>query len=290
MSTDHPTGPRDWEGASYDTLSTPQRQMGGDVLERLRPRLRGDETVLDAGCGSGRVTAELLSLVPEGRVIGVDGSPSMIEQARRLLPASVELHVQDLAELLLAVPVDAIVSTATFHWLPDHERLFARLAAALRPGAPFEAQCGGAGNIASVDAAIERLRSRAPWDLAPTGWEGPWNFATPEDTSVRLEGAGFVDVRCWLEPRPVALPEEHEHAYLRTVVLGSHLERLPEEAHDDFVEAVREELRVGGPGHPPGDDGGITLDYVRLNISATRAGGADVVETEDEIAARLRGG
>lgn len=282
MSTDQPAGPRDWEGASYDTLSTPQQQMGSDVLERLRPRLRGDEAVLDAGCGSGRVTAALLPLVPRGRVIGVDGSPSMIAEARQLLPASVDLDVQDLAELVLDVPVDAIVSTATLHWLPDHDRLFARLAAVLRPGGPFEAQCGGAGNIASVDAAIERLRSRAPWDLALTGWEGPWNFATPDETSVRLEAAGFVDVRTWLEPRPVPLTVEHEHAYLRTVVLGSHLARLPEIAHDDFVEAVRDELRT---------DGRITLDYVRLNISATRAGGeTTVAENEDEIAARLRGG
>lgn len=280
MSAEHPSGPRDWAGASYDALSTPQQQMGGDVLARLRPRLRGDETVLDAGCGSGRVTAALLPLVPNGRVIGVDGSPSMIAEARQLLPASVELQVQDLAELVLDAPVDAIVSTATFQWLPDHERLFGHLARALRPGGALEAQCGGAGNIASVAAAVDRLRQRPPWDVAFTGWEGPWNFATPERTSARLEAAGFVDVRTWLEPRPVPLPAEHEHAYLRTVVLGSHLERLPDVVHDDFVEAIRDELRV---------DGAIVLDYVRLNISATRAGGDDVVETEDEIAARLRG-
>lgn len=282
MSTDRPAGPRDWEGASYDTLSTPQQEMGGDVLARLRPRLRGDEAVLDAGCGSGRVTAALLPLVPRGRVIGVDGSPSMIAEARQLLPASVDLEVQDLAELVLDEPVDAIVSTSTFHWLPDHTRLFDRLARALRPGGPLEAQCGGAGNIASVDAAIDRLREHAPWDVALTGWEGPWNFASPEDTSVRLEAAGFVDVRTWLEPRPVPLTVENEHAYLRTVVLGSHLARLPEIAHDDFVEAVRDELRT---------DGAIVLDYVRLNISATRAGGETAVpETETGIAARLRGG
>lgn len=283
MSTDQPAGPRDWEGSSYDSLSTPQQQMGDDVLARLQPRLRGDETVLDAGCGSGRVTKALLSLVPKGRVIGVDGSPSMIEQARHLLPESVVLDVQDLAELVLDAPVDAIVSTATFHWILDHDRLFSRLAAVLRPGGSFEAQCGGAGNIASVDAAIERLRERAPWDVALTGWEGPWNFAGPDETAARLEAAGFVDVRCWLEPRPVPLTVEHEHAYLRTVVLGSHLARLPEIAHDDFVEAVRDELR--------GADGSIVLDYVRLNISATRAGGDDaVIETEAEIAARLRRG
>lgn len=282
-------GPRDWNGTQYDVLSGPQRQMGGDVLARLQPRLRGDETVLDAGCGTGLVTAELLKLVPRGRVIAVDGSASMIAQAQRLLPTEVELQVQDLADLALPDPVDAAVSTSTFHWLPDHDRLFARLAAVLRPGGPLEAQCGGAGNIASVEAAVERLRGRAPWDVALTGWSGPWNFAGPEETTTRLTAAGFVDVHCWLEPRDV-VPDD-VHSYLRTVVLGSHLERLPEEAHDRFVEDVRRELQAAADADPTtASDGRIVLDYVRLNISATREGVAAPRETEAEIAARLRGG
>jgi trans-aconitate 2-methyltransferase len=273
-------GPRDWQAEVYDRVSVPHRVWGGDVLERLA--LRGDETVLDAGCGTGRVTAELAKRLPGGHVIGVDGSPSMIAQAQRVLPPEVELQVQDLTELVLPDPVDAVISTATFHWIDDHARLFGRIAAALHPGGRLEAQCGGAGNIASVEAAIERLRTRAPWDLALTGWQGPWNFATPEETTARLEAAGFVDVRCWLEPRDVT-PEDPS-SFLRTVVLGSHLERLPVEAHDEFVEAVRHELSGDEP------EAAVTLDYVRLNISATRAGTPRGPETEDQIAARLRGG
>jgi trans-aconitate 2-methyltransferase len=283
--SDEPAGPRDWEAGTYDRLQKPHGAWGADVLGRLE--LRGDETALDAGCGTGRVTAELRRLVPRGRVIGVDGSPSMIEQAARVLPADVELQVQDLAELVVAVPVDVVVSTATFHWIEDHDRLFGCLSRALVPGGRLEAQCGGAGNIASVEAAVARLRERAPWDDALTGYADTWNFATAEDTEARLLAAGFVDVRCWLEPRDV--PLEDPHAYLRTVVLGALLDRLPEEAHDDFVEAVRAELDHGE---------GVVLDYVRLNMSATRApdGGAPVVapgtavpESVEDIAARLRG-
>lgn len=283
MSTEQP---RDWEAGVYDQVSVPHRAWGADVLARLE--LTGDETVLDAGCGTGRVTAELLKLVPRGRVIGVDGSASMIAQAQRLLPPEIELQVQDLNDLALADPVDAVISTATFHWIADHDRLFGRIAGVLRPGGQLQVQCGGAGNIASVDAAVDRLRQRAPWDVALTGWAGPWNFATPEETSARLTAAGFVDVRCWLEPRPVTLDDPH--SFLRTVVLGSHLERLPEEAHDQFVEDVRQELLTGGPDHLPMlDDGRIVLDFVRLNISARRAGATAPRETEAEIAARLRG-
>jgi trans-aconitate 2-methyltransferase len=279
-------GPRDWEAKTYDRVSTPHRAWGGDVLGRLD--LRGDETALDAGCGTGRVTAELLKLVPRGRVIGVDGSPAMIAQAGRVLPRSVELQVQDLTALVLAAPVDVIVSTATFHWIADHGVLFSRLADALVAGGRLEAQCGGAGNIASVAAAIGRLRERAPWDDAFLGWVDDWNFAEPAETEELLRAAGFVDVRCWLEPRPVVLDDAH--AFLRTVVLGSYLERLPEEAHDDFVEAVREELEV---------EGVVTLDYVRLNMSATRGDqgapapvalpGEAIPESPEDLAARLRG-
>jgi trans-aconitate 2-methyltransferase len=283
--SDENAGPRDWEAGTYDRLQKPHGAWGADVLGRLD--LRGDETALDAGCGTGRVTAELRRLVPRGRVIGVDGSPSMIEQAARVLPADVELQVQDLTELMVAVPVDVIVSTATFHWIEDHDRLFAALSRALVPGGRLEAQCGGAGNIASVQAALARLRTRAPWKDAFTGFAEDWTFAGPEETEARLLGAGFVDVRCWLEPRDV--PLEDPHAYLRTVVLGSWLDRLPEEAQDDFVEDVRAELDAGD---------GVVLDYVRLNMSATRARdagppvvapGTAVPESVDELAARLRG-
>lgn len=279
MTAGVPGGPRDWEAQVYHEVSQPHAGWGADVLDRLE--LEGNETVLDAGCGSGKVAVQIVPRVPRGHVIGVDGSPAMIEQARRLLPAEVDLYVQDLTELLLPAPVDVVASSAAFHWIADHDRLFRRIAGALRSGGRLEAQCGGAGNIASVQAAVERLRSREPWESAFTGWSGPWNFAGPEETSERLERAGFVGVRCWLTPREVRPPDAY--AFLRTVVLGSHLERLPEVAQDDFVRAVLGELTaVGG-----GDD--LVLDYVRLNLSAVRAGATPPTETEQQIAARLRG-
>src|SRR5918997_7208165 len=136
--------PRDWDAATYERLSAPIEAMGRDVLSRLE--LAGDETVLDAGCGTGRVTAALVERLPRGRVIAVDGSRAMVEEARRRLPASVDVLQADLLELELEELVDAIVSTATFHWIGDHDRLFARLRESLRPGGRLVAQCGGGGN------------------------------------------------------------------------------------------------------------------------------------------------
>jgi trans-aconitate 2-methyltransferase len=239
--------PREWNAASYDRVSDPQLAMARDVIDRLD--LRGDERVLDAGCGSGRVTEALLERVPNGHVVAVDGSEAMVGQLRERLGDRVEAFAADLLELTLEPPVDAVLSTATFHWIADHDRLFARLFAALAPGGRFAAQCGGHGNIANVVEAIDAVDHPAV-----RGWS-PWNYATPEDTSRRLRDAGFKDIWTWLQPWPVEPPDPRE--FFATVILGSHLERIPAPEHEAFVEAVLAQL-----------DEPVRVDYVRLNILA----------------------
>jgi trans-aconitate 2-methyltransferase len=241
--------PRDWNAASYQRVSAPLEAMGREVLDRLE--LDGDERVLDAGCGTGRVTAALVERLPRGHVVAVDGSPSMVEQARERLGPGVEVFVADLLELELDEPVDAILSTATFHWIPDHDRLFERLSTALRPGGRIVAQCGGAGNVASVQAAIDAVA-----EPALEGWAGPWNFQSPADTAARLERIGFTGIRTWLQD--VRVKPDDMREYLGTVMLGSHLERIPEERRAAFVEAVLTELPEPA------------IDYVRLNLSARK--------------------
>ena len=252
--TDTPTRRPDgaeWNAAVYHRVSQPHIDWGGRVLARLD--LRGDETVLDAGCGTGRLTAEVLERLPRGRVIALDGSPSMIDQARaRLGPFGerVVYLVADLLEPIPTGPVDAILSTATFHWIPDHPRLFRNLAAVLRPRGRLVAQCGGEGNIASVRAVVAELLGPVETNV----------YASPDVTRTCLLQAGFTDVECWLTPEPTELEAgEPFERYLRTVCLGAHLERLPAAERDAFVREVAR--RLGRP----------HLDYVRLNILATRA-------------------
>ncbi|NLT05999.1 MAG: methyltransferase domain-containing protein [Solirubrobacterales bacterium] len=231
--------------------------MARPVLDRLA--LAGDERVLDAGCGSGRVTRLLVDRLPHGHVVAVDGSPAMVAETAAALGDRVTALVCDLAELRLDEPVDAVFSSAVFHWVPDHDRLFAALAAALRPGGALVAQCGGAGNVERFHAVARAVADEPPFAEHLAGWEGPWNFATAEQTAARLERAGFEAVRTWLEPLPVVPPEPVE--YLRTVCLGHHLEALPQRLRRPYAEAVA--ARCGDP---------LELDYVRLNIDARRAG------------------
>ncbi len=249
------TGRRDWDARTYDRVADPQTRWGRAVLDRLP--LAGDERVLDAGCGSGRVTELLAARLPHGHVVALDASAAMIEAAReRLAPFGerVEFVVADLGRPLpLAEPLDAILSTATFHWVPDHDALFANLAAVLRPGGWLVAQCGGVGNIASVRRVLATIGD---------GWLGAAQYETPMATVRRLDAAGFVDIECWLTDEPTRFePGEPFETFLRTVILGGHVARLAPDERGAFVRTVAD--RLGEP----------MIDYVRLNIVARRGRG-----------------
>jgi len=243
----------DWDAAAYDRLADPQEEWGREVLERLE--LRGDETVLDAGCGSGRLTRLLIERLPRGTVIAVDGSPSMVDKVREVLRPQDQALLANLVDLELEAPVDAIFSNAAFHWVLDHDQLFRRLHAALRPGGRLEAQCGGEGNVAEFERAIEALSGDERFAPYLRGTLEPWKFAAVGETEVRLERAGFAVGRLWLERKRLHPPDPR--AYLRVTGLAFHLDRLPDDLGDAFVDAV-----VGSMPRP------LVLDYVRLNISA----------------------
>lgn len=267
---------RTWDGKSYDRISGPMEALGREVLARLD--LQGDETVLDAGCGSGRITQALIERLPRGRVIAVDASQSMVDAARERLegpgPPSperraehaaegdagsgdrLEVRVGDLLELELGESVDAVFSTATFHWITEHDRLFRRLRAVLRPGGRLVAQCGGEGNITTLRGQVKGVLDRDPYAEHFADWRPPWNYAGPGKTHERLLAAGFTSADCWLQPAPKE--PEHPREFLATIVFGPHVQHLPEHLREPFMDELLAE--VGEP---------VIVDYVRLNIDAT---------------------
>ncbi len=221
-----------WDADTYDRVADPQEAWAREILARAG--FEPAQTVLDAGCGSGRVTRLLLEQGLD--VVAVDADPAMVAKAREALPPQVRVEQQDLLDLELGEPVDAIFSCAVFHWIDDHERLFARLRGALRPGGRMVAQCGGHGNVANVLAAIDRR-------------EATHFFAQPEDTERRLRDAGFNEARAWLEPKPTTVADPE--TFIATVCL--HGDPRAAELAPKVVEAL---------GEPP------VIDYVRLNIEA----------------------
>jgi trans-aconitate 2-methyltransferase len=219
-----------WDAATYEQVADPQAEWAREIV--ARSGIKHGDVVLDAGCGGGRVTRQLLELTPN--VIAVDADTNMVGKARETLPESVPVYHQDLLELDIEQKVDVVFSCAVFHWITDHERLFERLHAVLKPGGRLVAQCGGHGNIQNVlDVVGER--------------PGRWLYAKPEDTEARLRAAGFGDARAWLEPKPTYVPDMVR--FVETVIL-----------HEDPDRRANAERVAARVDH---------IDYVRLNIEAT---------------------
>jgi trans-aconitate 2-methyltransferase len=257
---------REWNAAAYEGLSSPQTRWGAEFLGRLE--LRGDEDAIDAGCGTGKVTGLLLERLPRGTVLAVDGSRAMVEAAAERFAGEPRVRVehQDLLELEVEEPVDLVFSTATFHWIKDHDRLFGRLAGALKPGGRLAAQCGGEGNISRATRATREVMGRDRFRPLFEGWDDDKNYAGAAETKRRLEEVGFESAETWLHEEPTRFGSGEELArFLATVVLGGHLQRLPFEEKEAFAEAVAGEIVA--------EDGDPLLDYVRLNMTATRSGG-----------------
>lgn len=229
---------------------------------------RGDERVLDAGCGSGRLTALLARRAPGGLVVALDQSRNMALEARQTLQDAAlgrtAVLVADLCALPLAPAFDVIFSTAVFHWIGDHETLFRQLHQALAPGGLLVAQCGGGPNIGQLHRRAMTLARTARYAAYFERWRDPWNYATPEETRTRLETAGFVDIDTNLEEAPTVLPDAATYgAFLTTVILRTHLSYLP---HETIRRQFIDELVLDASR----DARGFFIDYWRLNLMARR--------------------
>jgi len=250
----------DWNADSYHKVSEPQLRWGLEVMSNLQ--LNGDEHVVDAGCGTGRLTAHLLQRLPRGRVTGLDVSEPMLEKARAELGPNVALHAVDLGSLTVALDADVVFSTATFHWIPDHDALFKGLAGLLKPGGRLHAQCGGLGNLQGFLRLASEIANTAPYSEFVGGFAYPTYFADPKDELPRLAAAGFVDAKAWLKDAPTPFKTADDfRAFVSTVVLRHALALLPHDLGQRFLDEV---VQHSAPA--------FSLDYVRLELRATRSG------------------
>ncbi|HXW05618.1 MAG TPA: methyltransferase domain-containing protein [Vicinamibacterales bacterium] len=269
----------DWDAERYHRLSDPQREWGQRVLDRLAA-LPG-ESILDIGCGTGRLTAELLARAGPGLVVGLDRSAAMLKEATRrhagvvlgpheldAAPPRIRYVRGDAAALPFVDAFDAVFSTATFHWVRDHDALFASIARALAPGGRLIAQCGGGPNLAVLLERAHRLMQSPRYARHFVGWSDPWMFADVPTTIGRLRHAGFTAIDVSLEAAPTTLPDAERYAdFLSCVCVRHHVDRLPEAERPGFLAALTAEAA--------GDTPAFTLDYWRLNIAAVKPAGAE---------------
>lgn len=253
---------REWDSGAYHRLSNPQFGWGQKVLSRLR--VRGDEVVLDVGCGTGRLTAELVKLLPCGRVIATDLSENMLRRARTTLQElkpRVSFVCADVQQLPFVKRLDGIFSTAALHWVKDHERMLRELLTALKPGGWLMAQCGGGENLARMREKVAALIASPKYAHFFQGWREPWNFVSAELMAERMRNAGFVDVKTWIEPGAFSLPDAATFKqYLATVTVHQHLARIDEpQLREEFLDDLIEQYGTE-----------FYLDYWRLNMEGKR--------------------
>ena len=256
----------EWDATSYHKLAGPQTKWGQKVLSRFE--VRGDERTIDLGCGSGRLTGELMARLPRGQLIAADRSWNMLITARANLRPAFGARVKFVQLALPAMPLvnwaDLVFSTATFHWVLDHPALFRNIFAALRPGGRLIAQCGGGPNLVNARARAEELMQSAPFAPHFRSWTRIWEYASAETTADRLRAADFVDVDTSLDEAPTTFSTEHDYReFVTTVIFHPHLAMLPDET---LKQAFLNEVSAHAARQSPP----FLLDYWRLNISARK--------------------
>jgi len=266
MAAEATTARREWNAPTYHRVSGPQFTWGQAVLDRLP--LRGDELVLDLGCGTGRLTALLLERLPRGRAIGIDLSANMLATARREMHPDLRSRIAfvhaDVSALPLIGAADAIFSTATFHWVQDHARLFRSLFQALKPGGRVVAQCGGGPNIKRQHDRAAALMRRPEFAPFYRSWIEPWEYADAATTQTRLAAAGFTAIMARVIPAPTVFPDRPAFVeFVTNVIFRQHLAPLPDdERKRAFVEALADQSAA--------DPVPFEIDYWRLDFDATR--------------------
>lgn len=241
-----------WRGDKYDRVADPQHRWGISVLDRLPDE--GVTRILDAGCGSGRVTERVLERFVEAEVVAIDNSASMLQAAQERLAGYdqrltlAEVGLEDSTSLLALGSFDAILSTGTLHWVIDHRKLFADLHRMMLCGGVLASQSGGEGSVEAVRMILEDLGVE---------WRGMNNYANADDTQEHLLAAGFDRVECWMTDEPVVF-DDHDalRSYLLDGVIAPYVSSLTGEARKEIAAEVA--ARLPAP----------ELRFVRLNIRA----------------------
>jgi len=258
-----------WNAADYAANSAVQLHWAREIIARLH--LRGDEHILDIGCGDGKITAELARAVPQGLVVGTDASAEMIRFARKTFPAAqfphLKFQIADARKILFTARFDLVFSNAALHWVDDHEAILHGAAAVLKPGGRLAVSCGGKGNAHDVFLALRPEMRRKRWCLFFRKMPLPYFFYAPGDYEKWLPTAGFKIQHLQLSPKDAHYAGAEGFAtWLRTTWLPF-IQRVPENLREEFIAAVTQRYLAT---HPPDAAGEIRVRMVRLEIEAVK--------------------
>jgi len=255
-----------WDGRDYERHSSHQRAWGGDLMAELT--LRGDERILDLGCGDGSLTRQLAERVPRGFVLGIDAAAEMLDTARDKCGANMAVQHLDIQDLCFESEFDVIFSNASLHWIHDHPAVVRNIHRALRPGGVFLAQFGCDGNCPNILACLRQQMATPPFPAAYAGFRWPWYFPTLSAYEEVLRTSRFAEWRAWMEHRDQRFPNPDAIVgWIDNPCLIPFVQALPAELRKPFRDAVVEAMlaRTRQP------DGTHLEPFRRLNVWARRA-------------------
>jgi len=258
-----------WNPGDYAANSAAQLAWAKELIEKLK--LRGDERILDVGCGDGKVTAQLAHAVPKGAVIGIDASAEMIQFAQKTFPPSkisnLKFEIRDARHIRFEQRFDLIFSNAALHWVDDHQAFLHGVAACLKPGGRLVVSCGGKGNAHDVFIVLRAVIRLKRWREFFRKLERPYFFHSPEEYEKWLPHFGFKSCRVKLAPKNATYDgRDGFAAWLRTTWLP-YVQRVPEKQREEFITVVTERYISK---HPLDADGKVHVNMVRLEIDAVK--------------------
>jgi len=262
--------PCQWNAAEYAANSAVQQSWARELIARLQ--LRGDEHVLDVGCGDGKVTAEIARAVPRGRVLGLDASPEMIKFAQQIFPPAktpnLKFQIRDARKIeSLGEKFHLFFSNAALHWVDDHRAFLRGAAACLRSGGRLVVSCGGRGNAQDVFVALRPEMRLKRWRKFFRKLEKPYFFHSPDSYEKWLPRFGFKTPGIRLAPKDATYDgRDGFAAWMRTTWLP-YTQRVPENLREDFIAAVTDRYLAK---HPLDDAGRVHVRMVRLEIDAVK--------------------
>jgi trans-aconitate 2-methyltransferase len=258
-----------WDADTYDIVSDAQEEWAKFIVKQRK--WSGSETVLDAGCGSGRITKMLSEIISDGNIYAVDNDPNMVKKATQSLGGTENVHIiqSDLTDKGfgdMQIKFDVIFSNAVLHWIIDHHKVLKNFYNLLIPKGELLIQCGGFGNLKKTISVFNTVKDSLGFRPYFFEWKQLWNFAKPEDTKNILEDIGFKQIRVFLSDSNVNFNSKNSYLlYIKTVVLGPYLKYLPsKQLKNKFVEEILNLIEKDYP------ELKWNLDYVRLNILASK--------------------
>lgn len=229
----------EFDGAGYAAASAPQKAWGRDLVAGLT--LHGDENVLDLGCGDGVLSALIAARLPRGRVMGLDASRGMLDQARLLAGPNLEFRREDITRIEFQGEFDLVFSNSTLHWVGAHGPLLGRIHRALVPGGLLTANFAAQGNIAHATGALEKTMARPEFRPLFSGFTWPWYMPRPEEYQAVLAASPFAQAWLETENRDALLGQESYVGLLDQPCLVPFLAALPLEKKAQFRSLVLEE-------------------------------------------------